>query len=463
MSQGNPPTPTAQTHHTPLTTQGNEPSLRFPTRDYLEKTFNKPDLQKWCRELGLTKVWVTKDELIKMILQNCQSKPRAPDEQDPALTPGDIIPAPTSLGDSWQVPPSFGNSPSASRPPNDPETPTTLSGLLPSGWCEITFTPPNVSESPSPPTDNPETDPTPSDDSRSALPPSNNLPQAPPVPTASDDLCPPSTSPVSGQTTSTHPDIRHTVSASHYITKESEATQIDVQKLTKDIATIMMKLETKDLEIELMSTEIKAAYATIENLQKRVSDLEQQTQKRSNQSTQAANPPYPTSSLLLGDNNLRRVLRSDLTDTSSVKTVTGANMDLLRSWVNEKLNRIPLECVIYGGMYDILHDVAPEIILDNLGCLISDLKEKNTDMKINVCQIVPTPMSHKTQVKIQEYNEQLEKWCETNGVTIINTVPTFRLGTGDIDDLCFETATDKAPLLLNRLDASSQYLEASKH
>ncbi|KAK3888610.1 hypothetical protein Pcinc_007336 [Petrolisthes cinctipes] len=128
----------------------------------------------------------------------------------------------------------------------------------------------------------------------------------------------------------------------------------------------MMKLETKDLEIELMSTEIKAAYATIENLQKRISDLEQQTQKRSNQSTQAANPPYPASCLLLGDNNLRRVLRSDLTDTSSVKTVTGANMDLLRSWVNEKLNRIPLECVIYGGMYDIHHDVAPEIILDNL-------------------------------------------------------------------------------------------------
>ncbi|KAK3888611.1 hypothetical protein Pcinc_007337 [Petrolisthes cinctipes] len=175
MSQGNSPTPIAQTHHTPLTTQGIEPSLRFPTRDYLQKPFNKPDHQKWCRELGLTKVWVTKDELIKIILQKCQSKPRAPDEEDPAPPPGGIRPAPTSLGHSWQIPPSsgdpetvptpFGNSPSTSRPPNDPETATTLSGLLPSGWCEITLTPSNVSESPSPPTDNPETDPTPSDDS----------------------------------------------------------------------------------------------------------------------------------------------------------------------------------------------------------------------------------------------------------------------------------------------------------
>ena len=74
-------------------------------------------------------------------------------------------------------------------------------------------------------------------------------------------------------------------------------------------------------------------------------------------------------------------------------------------------------------------------------------------MKIYACEVVPLPVSHEMQTKVHDYNEHLEKWCATNGVTVIKTVPTFKLGTGDIDDLCFETATDKAPLLLNRLGA----------
>lgn len=58
-------------------------------------------------------------------------------------------------------------------------------------------------------------------------------------------------------------------------------------------------------------------------------------------------------------------------------------------------------------MYDILQDTAPEIILDNLGFLIKHLKEKNTDQKF-VCQIVPTPMAHEMQIKIQDYNKHLK-------------------------------------------------------
>ena len=76
-------------------TQHTEPSHQFPTREYLEKNFNnKPHLQKWCRELGLSKVWVPKAELVNMILQDCKPKPQASDEENlPPPLPGDPPPA----------------------------------------------------------------------------------------------------------------------------------------------------------------------------------------------------------------------------------------------------------------------------------------------------------------------------------------------------------------------------------
>ena len=39
-------------------------SLENPARDFLNANYKKEDLQKQCRELGFTKVWVTKDKLI---------------------------------------------------------------------------------------------------------------------------------------------------------------------------------------------------------------------------------------------------------------------------------------------------------------------------------------------------------------------------------------------------------------
>ena len=51
------------------------------TREELEKT-HKSELQKQCRELGLSKVWVKKDQLIEMILQNPHlTKPQPPASQ----------------------------------------------------------------------------------------------------------------------------------------------------------------------------------------------------------------------------------------------------------------------------------------------------------------------------------------------------------------------------------------------
>ena len=48
-------------------------SLENRTRDFLNANYKKEDLQKQCRELGFTKVWVTKDKLIDMILEKYRS------------------------------------------------------------------------------------------------------------------------------------------------------------------------------------------------------------------------------------------------------------------------------------------------------------------------------------------------------------------------------------------------------
>ena len=50
-------------------------------------------------------------------------------------------------------------------------------------------------------------------------------------------------------------------------------------------------------------------------------------------------------------------------------------MDLLRSWVDEKLRQAPSECVLYGDIYDILEEKSPTAILNNLGSLVAALKE----------------------------------------------------------------------------------------
>ena len=47
------------------------PSRQPVTRENLEKT-NTTELQKQCRKMGLNRVWVKKDQLISMILQNSQ-------------------------------------------------------------------------------------------------------------------------------------------------------------------------------------------------------------------------------------------------------------------------------------------------------------------------------------------------------------------------------------------------------
>ena len=51
---------------------------------------------------------------------------------------------------------------------------------------------------------------------------------------------------------------------------------------------------------------------------------------------------------------------------------------------------------------------------------------------------------------MKRYNEQLLEWGETNGVNIVKTAPEFTLGTGNVDEWCFDIE-DRKPCILNRM------------
>ena len=311
-----------------------EVSIERPTREFLEKNYLKSDLQKRCRELGITNIWTNKNQLIEMILERTKSA-----TQD-ALS----------------------------------------------------------------------------------------------HPATSDATLPPS---LSGDTSTQE--------------ESAEPEGTDLLHLAREIKMIKSKLATKDMEIELLNTEVKAAYNTIEQLQHRVTELEQHGETSDHYSSGVRPAPSDTC-LLLGDNNLSSIQRSDLHHSCRVRTIPGANTDLLKSWVNEKIQKAPSECIIYCGTTDIIEENSSAAILDNLGALISDMKEKNNTMNIYVCQVVPYSTQKGIQERIEGFNDDLVKWAETNGIPVIDTVPTFTLGTGELDDFCFDKETNSYATL-NRLGA----------
>ncbi|KAK4326724.1 hypothetical protein Pmani_002782 [Petrolisthes manimaculis] len=108
---------------------------------------------------------------------------------------------------------------------------------------------------------------------------------------------------------------------------------VDMLDIARKIESITSKLETKDMEIEQLNTEVKTAYHTIELLQQRVTDLEQRCCGSDSHQPSVANSLSSNSCLLLGDTNLRPILLSDLHNNCFVWTIQDANMDLIKSWV----------------------------------------------------------------------------------------------------------------------------------
>ena len=216
----------------------------------------------------------------------------------------------------------------------------------------------------------------------------------------------------------------------------------------------------------------KTAYATIKSLQTRITHLEQvlQSSTSSEQPQTRRSTSPPAHSLLLGDGNLRQVHYNDLGNNCSVKTIKGANVDLLRCWITEVMNQPPTTCVIYYGGNDIIDESPSDKILDDLGSLISDLKRKNDDMKLYVCQVVPHIMLDQFRTQIEAYNEHLLRWGETNGVKIIKTSPYFTLSTGDLNDFCFDSDDNNSTLsrlgavrLLDSIDAQCPDFNLSRN
>lgn len=431
------------------------------TRETLTKT-RKTELQKICRDMGLNNVWVRKDALINMILE--KSQPVTARLAAPASTP-----ARTQHTDATPLQP---RDTAASLPCSQALLPE-LADVQPtpddSSHSQLTDTAPEPRPEDAAPQrlDNLE-DPQPvcldadqlpvydnalPANHDAALPMHTNIEQH-----VTQDAGSPPLSPLSTPGPTHMSQVQDTEQPSIDVTQlpstpishcdNGDTNESTLQKMSKNIETIMLKLLTKDTEIDLLNTEVKTAYTVIQHLQQRINELELQMRKHDPQ--QLTEHVTTAKCLLLGDTNIRRVQRSDLQDNCSVKTVVRADMDLLRSWVKEKLKEIPNECVIYCGLYDILEGKLPENVLDCLGYLISDLKERKSDMKIIVCQIVPVPVALEIQGKISEYNGQLLKWGEANGVGIVKTTPDFMLGTGSVDELCFENEENE-PIVLNRL------------
>ena len=240
-------------------------SLENPTRDFLHANYKKEELQKQCRELGFTKVWVTKNELIDMILEK-------------------------------------------------------------------------------------------------------------------------------------HRSSRVVVSESN-----AQGEQLTQRSILDELEELRERVDTRDNEIEDLKELLKSAHITINKLSDRLSSLEDQvTLLHGNSPIQQLGPSLqrsessnsqPVGTLLLGDTNLSAVRASDLSSCCSIRTIKGANIDLVKCWISEKLQWVPSNCILYCGLQDILDKSATSDIFDGLGSMVTELKQANENMNIYICELAPIPMS----------------------------------------------------------------------
>lgn len=92
----------------------------------------------------------------------------------------------------------------------------------------------------------------------------------------------------------------------------------------------------------------------------------------------------------------------------------------MKCWVDEKLTRAPSTCTN--------ENAAPEKILDSLEVLVSEQKRKNEHMNLYICQSVLNQKSDTVQVKDNDSNENIGKWCRcgNNNINITETVSVFK-------------------------------------
>ena len=299
----------------------NTVSLENPTWDFLHSNFRKAELQKHCRDIGITKVWVTKEKLIDLIMEKHRS----------------------------------------SRP--------------------------NVSE--------------------------NGV----------QDL------------------------------------EMNPRDVMNSVEELRERINIRDSEIEELNELLKTAHVTINRLNDRLSSMEEQVKQLQITHTQqtpqvlqgSSSPNFsPERTLILGDTNLKDIRTSDLTNQCSIRTIKGANTDLIKCWISEKLQWAPGNCILYCGLQDIMDGSLAEDILDRLGSLVAGLKQINEEMNIYICELVPVVRVQEYDESINNFNNQLATWSTNNGATVIKTNLQYRLGTGEVDQMCFHKDIENNGNFLNR-------------
>ena len=241
-----------------------------------------------------------------------------------------------------------------------------------------------------------------------------------------------------------------------------ENDQPTIQYALRNIKHLQQEVKIRNREIGELNEMLKKAHITINKLSDRISTLEEKSIRmdgdigeiRAMQLQQENASDYiqnevPKGTLILGDSNLSKVQQKDLGEDMVIRTLKNANIDLIGCWVEENLTWTPASCILYCGMQDIVSGEYAVSILDSLGALIASLKQRNERMQISVCQVAPTPLNSFSE-HIDMYNNKLIEWGDVNAVSVIKCELPFRLGTGEIDDFCFDMKDNVSDVCLNR-------------
>lgn len=239
-----------------------------------------------------------------------------------------------------------------------------------------------------------------------------------------------------------------------------------LQSILSDIEDMKEKMKNKDLEIGELHAKLQQSEESVNQLNKRIAKLEGKLNHQGGDhsdllSTLQADAEESKKKLLLGDSNLLEILPSDLGADTLIRTLPGANLDLLKSWVTDKLNISLNECVIYCGFQDLVKgDTNLDFVFDSLGVLIAEIKAKNENVKVSVCELAPSLSSPAMQDSVSIFNSKILKWCEgSEDISLIRTAPHFTLGTGEPDESCFIHENDFPIDKLNRI-GSMRLLDA---
>ena len=230
-----------------------------------------------------------------------------------------------------------------------------------------------------------------------------------------------------------------------------------LQKILSDIELMKKEMREKDAEIGELNARLSSTEDTVTKLRESVNLLEEKLKNLdgNTNSTGSSEAPFPVlqtdKKLLLGDSTLSQVKSSDLGINTNVRTLPEANFNILKSWITEKLNYSINDCIIYCGIQDLKEDKDPKKILDDLGDLVAAIKSKNDNVTLSICEIIPVLENNNVQDKIDDFNFKLTEFCDKNQISLIKTVPYFKLGTGETDLNCFMIGNDLSTPDLSRV------------